>query len=186
MSQGFAATADLWKPPELVATLPTSPIDGQECYYLADATNGIIWHLRYRAASASAYKWEYVGGSPLFAEIATSEATASATYVGLTTPGPQITPPLVGDYMVAIGAAMNNSTAGAVSAMSYAIGATVASDVDHARLVSGNGNNEAAVFFERRKNGLTVVALTASYKQIAGGTATFTRRWMRVQPVRVG
>jgi len=43
--------------------LPVLPYDGQEIYYIADATNGVIWHLRYRAASASAYKWEFLGGS---------------------------------------------------------------------------------------------------------------------------
>lgn len=43
----------------LVTSLPANPVDGQEIYFLADSTNGIIWHLRYRVASS---KWEYVGG----------------------------------------------------------------------------------------------------------------------------
>jgi microcystin-dependent protein len=48
-----------------LTSLPVSPTDGQEIYYAADATNGVIWHLRYRAASSSTYKWEFVGGAPL-------------------------------------------------------------------------------------------------------------------------
>jgi hypothetical protein len=51
--------------PPVVTSLPASPADGQEVYYLADATNGVLWHLKYRAGSSSAYKWEFVGGSPL-------------------------------------------------------------------------------------------------------------------------
>src|SRR5262245_59117871 len=31
------------RPRELVSSLPGSPTDGQEVYYLADATNGVIW-----------------------------------------------------------------------------------------------------------------------------------------------
>ena len=49
--------------PPLVAALPASPTDGQEVRYLADAVNGVIWSLRYRAGSSSPYKWEFVGGS---------------------------------------------------------------------------------------------------------------------------
>jgi hypothetical protein len=43
-------------------TYTVAPQDGDEVYYAADATNGVIWHLRYRAASSSSYKWEFVGG----------------------------------------------------------------------------------------------------------------------------
>jgi hypothetical protein len=43
MSQSAAIPLDAFRqPPPLVSTLPTSPIDGDEVYYLADATNGII------------------------------------------------------------------------------------------------------------------------------------------------
>lgn len=50
--------------PERVTSLPAYPFDGQEVYYVADATNGIIWHLRYNA-SGGTYKWEFVGGNHL-------------------------------------------------------------------------------------------------------------------------
>jgi hypothetical protein len=48
-----------------VTSLPASPSDGQEVFYAADATNNVIWNLRYRSGSASTYKWEFVGGDPL-------------------------------------------------------------------------------------------------------------------------
>ena len=61
--------------PLFVTTLPSAPSDGQEIYYQSTtagtgggatdtmATVGSVWHLRYRSASASAYKWEFVGGA---------------------------------------------------------------------------------------------------------------------------
>lgn len=89
--------------PPLVTQLPSAPFDGQEVRYLADDTNGIVWNLRYRAASLSAYKWEFVGGG----EIVTPVAGNSNTTGGGGSFTPQlvdgmaivgITAPLSGDY----------------------------------------------------------------------------------------
>jgi hypothetical protein len=83
----------------LVSSLPAGPVEGQEVYYVADAAAGAIWHLRYRAASPSAYKWEVVGGSSLKAVVMTDEALAPINvFSDLPTVGPQITLPLAGDY----------------------------------------------------------------------------------------
>src|SRR4029077_16892946 len=60
--------------PQRVATLPTNPYDGQECYFVADATNGILWHFRYNSSSVSPYKWECVGCSPLHDEVQAAQA----------------------------------------------------------------------------------------------------------------
>ena len=45
-----------------VTTLPSSPADGREVYFAANATDSIIWHLRWRTAASA---WEFVGGSKL-------------------------------------------------------------------------------------------------------------------------
>lgn len=85
--------------PAVVTSLPLSPTDGQECYYLADSANGIVFHLKYRAASSSPYKWEVVGGGTLYSAIATDQPrTAAAGYTDLATVGPSIVLPLAGDY----------------------------------------------------------------------------------------
>lgn len=81
----------------LVTSLPGSPYDGQEVVYLADSANGITWHLKYRSASASTHKWEFIGGSPLISMIDTSEAITT-TWQNLATDGPSITIPRAGDY----------------------------------------------------------------------------------------
>jgi hypothetical protein len=82
--------------PPIVTSLPTNPIDGQECYYLADATNGIMWRFRYRAASSSAYKWEFVGGGWLRSA---SSGVVQPNATSYTDIGINITLPLSGDYI---------------------------------------------------------------------------------------
>lgn len=49
----------------IVTSLPGSPIDGQVVRLLVDATQGIIWTLRYRSESGSSFKWEFLGGNPM-------------------------------------------------------------------------------------------------------------------------
>jgi hypothetical protein len=160
----------------LVTSIPSAPIDGQEIRYLADATNGVIWNLRYDGQGT--YPWKFIGGAPLYAEIgmgAADETTTSGTYVALTTAGPSITIPLPGDYDIEVG----HRSAGA-SYMSYDIGATGAADADGAYASANNVH----VYKRRRKTALTAVTLTAKYKSTSG-TAGFRDRTMTAFPVRV-
>lgn len=94
----------LFRPPRTVTSLPSSSqvFDGMEIYYVADSTNGVVWHLKYRAGSGSSYKWEFVGGSPL-----TSDGLAQvgpynygATTYGYFDSAVAVTVPLEGDYRV--------------------------------------------------------------------------------------
>lgn len=175
----------------LVLALPATPVDGQQISYVADAVNGVIWNLRYRAASESAHKWEFVGGGRLFAEVATSEATASGVYVNLATVGPSITLPLAGDYMVDHGARITTAQIEPWAGfMSFAVGGTAATDAHaiHAETGKQPGANSAggSVARTQRLTGIVAAeALVAKYK-IAGATAFFEQRWLTVTPIRVG
>lgn len=100
-SNGTAWTAINWTALRVTA-LPTSPApeDQQLIDFVADATNGVIWRFAYRAASASAYKWEFVGGGDLYVNNPSAPMSAnSTTYVYLTTLS-RITLALAGDYSV--------------------------------------------------------------------------------------
>ena len=172
---------------EAGTALPSSPVDQQSFYYIADATNGIVWHLRYRSASSSAYKWEYVGGPPLSAEITGEQTTTSTSYTDLGTVGPSVTLPLGGDYLVTIAARMNNVTANQSAIMSYAIGASTALDADSiTQLMNGSANGPLPYNFrERRKTGLSAVTLTMKYRSTTS-TAGFQDRFIKALPIRVG
>jgi len=169
--------------------LPTNPVDGQEAILVDSVTNpSYQWKFRYNAGSTSAYKWEFIGGTSVYAEITTSETTTATVYSALTTAGPTITLPRAGDYEVEIGAYMGNANANVQAWMSYDIGATGAVDADALTVQenSSAGNVLANIARARRKTGLTAVALTAKYKCGSGGvTGSFASRWMRVTPVRV-
>lgn len=168
--------------PTVVTSLPGAPYDGQEIYYVADATNGIVWHLRYRSASASAYKWEFVGGSPMRDEVSTLGSTASAAFVDLASTGPQLTAPLAGDYEVDFGA-KSVGTGGIDAIMSIKNGGAATSDVGRILVTGSSG----ATSTQTRRMTVTAAAtaLKAQYRA-QGGTAQFLDRWMRIVPVRVG
>lgn len=179
----------------LAGALPASPTDGQEFFYLADAANGVIWHFRYRAAAASPYKWEFVGGSPLHIGLVTVFTTTSGTPVadGTTT---QIVIPFAGDYDIGSGfdgQLFGANLGGAAAAQTFYAGATIGTSV--AVVASGNlgadGNYYASAYKQQRR-GLTPAgqALELRYLQRAvggtGATAHFANRELSVRPYRVG
>lgn len=171
---------------QLVSALPSSPYDGQECYYLADASAGIVWHLRYRAASSSIYKWEVFGGSSLAGYIAAQEPTSSGVYVDLATVGPSVTAPLAGDYDIAHGAAMVHNTASAFMGMSYSVGATAALDTDWAVCHEMLANMAQETNTRRRKTVVVAGSAIVTKYRTSGGIAQFSDRWLWVTPIRVG
>jgi hypothetical protein len=173
----------------LVSALPGSPVDGQECYYVADATNGVVWHLVYRAADASSYKWQFIGGPPLYAVVDTSQTTNSNAYTALTTAGPSITLPLAGDYMIEIATFAQNTTAAAyATVMSYDLGGTAATDADACQNVSSGQFDGANVTSVRRKTSLAAAtAVVAKYRtNLAAAVGAWANRTMKATPVRVG
>ena len=96
-----------------VTVLPATPADGDEVYYVADATNGISWHLRYNSGSASTYKWEYVGDPPIYNRADSGQNPTITGYANLETGIDLVTTPalLIGDYMVRFGADIAQSSA---------------------------------------------------------------------------
>lgn len=173
----------------VLTVLPGAPVDGQEIRYLADATNRVLWHLRYNAGSAFAQKWEFLGGGDLWAGTDAQSTLASATFAnladGLST---SVTLPLAGDYYVEHGARI---IAGAAQTafVSYAIGGTAANDVDE---VSGGSNaaganTDVSPSRKKLKTGLTAgIALTLKYRGATATSNTYLNRWIAARPLRVG
>jgi hypothetical protein len=174
-----------------VTSLPVSPVNGQDAYYLADATNGIVWHFKYRTASASASKWEFVGGQALHSAVATNQGgVIGASYVDLATSGPAVTLALAGDYWVELGATATTDAPGQ-AVMSFNIGATAAVDANSLTIVAF-ARTDASPGPDRNRRTrvrLTGVAagttLTAKYRATAAVTTNFADRMMAVTPIRV-
>lgn len=81
-------------------SLPASPVDGQEFVLVDSLTNPTYqWRFRYNAGSSSAYKWEFVGGTPAYkGPPSAGFSTTSTSYVSLT--ANQFTAPRPGEYLV--------------------------------------------------------------------------------------
>lgn len=104
---------------ELVTALPSAPVDRQIVYYLADAALGLVWTLRYRAAASSAYRWEFIGGSPLRLRDDTGATglTTALSYVGTQ----QIVLPVTGEYALTFSSQGSCSATAATNSVPYAI-----------------------------------------------------------------
>ena len=172
----------------VVTSLPASPVSNEEVYYLADSTNGIVWHLKYRSGSSSTYKWEFVGGASLYSAVDTEQSTTSATYAALTTAGPSVTVPLAGDYIISFGSMTFSAGTNIWSFHSFDVGGTTASDNDALEYRNAIANAPRTTQSRNvRKTGLSAsTALVSKYRSSAAGTsATFGSRWMQVTPIRV-
>ncbi len=172
--------------PPTVTSLPGTPYNGQLIDFLADDTNGVVWRFRYRSTSASSHKWEFIGGPPLYAEVATSESANLAAYGDLATVGPAVTAPLAGDYDVTVEARIELGFNTQLGFMSYQLGGTGAVDADSIEAYFGTTVGLVTPSKTRRKTGLTASeALTAKYKTTVGAV-TYSQRTIKIQPVRVG
>lgn len=117
------------------------------------------------------------------AKVATSEGTASTTYVALATPGPSVTLTTGARAAVFVTTRMSNGTATGRCAMSYAVSGSSAIAADDTRATIGGTNptvsRQTAVYLETT---LTPGSntFTAQYKAVTAGTATFQDRHILV------
>lgn len=185
-----AAIAAAVVPVEVVTALPGGPEDGQECFLLVDDAAGAVWHLKYREDSASAYKWEFLGGAPLMDVVDTLDvAITTNVFTALATAGPAVTLPagVGGDFIVDVRAQISSNAAG-VAVMSFKINAGAALSADGVTLATGAGDAGMVLGGSRRKLAVPAGAtFTTMYK--GTGTAVQSTFWFRslaVRPVRVG
>jgi hypothetical protein len=169
-------------------TLPGSPVDGEEVL-LTDSLTAptYIWHMKY-ISGASTYKWYCIGGVPGETRVATSETdNGTAAYRDLATVGPTFTTPYEGDWFFGCGCLTSVDTSAANVWMSYAVGATAASDawgVGGRHTTSGQN-----AMYGIRTYKHTAVAASASvqakYKPNGGVVATWANRQLTYLPYRL-
>lgn len=168
--------------------LPSTPFDGQVIYFVADATNGVVWQLRYNASSTSAYKWEFVGGQPLQAQ-ATAQVTLPtlASFTDFSDASPTIALPLSGDYDLEYGGHLAHSGNGqGILLQPVATGLAAGTVAAYLFFVQATTTNGTAVtaFTRYRAAGLSGTLKMQYFVGATGGTAE--RRKLFATPVRVG
>lgn len=174
----------------LVSTLPGSPSDGDTIYYQTTgmATDGIVWTLRYRSGGGT-YKWEFVGGPPMYVEFATARTSTTTSYVALTD-AVEITLPLAGTYLIEHGCYMGYTTGGPGTAETLAtvkLGSAAAADAEAARHHQTVVNERSTVSRQMiRTLSAASSVIAQQYKAPAGVTITVADRWIMARPVVVG
>jgi len=163
--------------PSYATTLPANPYDGQEAILVDSLSNpSYQWRFRYNAASTSAYKWEFIGGSPwMILPLSYTPAGANAHYDDMAA-GSILTLPRAGDYILSTGAGLNANSNGVYLGFSY----------DHnTRVGQQPTSSEGSIFLQIR------VTFSAAGQQVGNtffcsNTATlFQRRTLSAQPIRV-
>jgi hypothetical protein len=171
----------------LYTSLPSNPIDGQEIRFLADAANGIVWHLRFRAVSPNTQKWEVIGGPPLIASVAASANLAVSNTWSDLSGSPSFVMPLAGLYQVGHGAVCANQS-GTPTETQCVVACTNSGTVSEPQGVNATGNSYGKTLMA--EGTITVAAagnvVKQQYSQNSTNPVGYSKRWMRLTPVRVG
>lgn len=182
----------------VVSALPSNPYNGQEIYVEADATNGVYWHLVYRALHAdgttdtSSYKWHCLGGGALHAVQSNDWTTITNTAYATDANGPSITVPFGGDYDVEFSAGFADIVFGSGAEMRVvpAVSVATADDTTKPWITHANSSINAPAGGGRvvPLTGLAASAVIQIYARVttSGPTGRLFNRRMRVTPIRVG
>jgi hypothetical protein len=178
-------------------SLPGSPVDGQEATLVDSITVATYqWRFRYNAGSANTDKWEFVGGVPAEAFVATLEYRNNTAYGDSSTAGPSFTVPRAGVYSISYGfqgRALDVTSSYEVWG-SPSINAGAPADADAVVMSAPAGPATANTQYHPGMMKKTAVTIGASQviklqvKQPTGASATrsgWEKRWLTVLPVRV-
>lgn len=187
--------------PPRVTILPATPTDGDEVHYVADATKGVLWHLKYNQGSASPYKWEFVGGSSLSSNISTGASTALSaigSWVETLTGGAKINITLarMGEYDVEWGFQGKLTNRSSYLNMGMIIGAAGAPPDPLASLESpdptgaawsgGTLSASVAQRFTKGSPGNNGILRAMFYTNSGGAGVAVRDVFVNVKPVRIG
>lgn len=172
--------------PSVVTALPATPFDGQEVYFVADAANGVKWHLRYNAGSSSTHKWEYLGGPNMISRVDTDETYTSTAGFTLAPTPDRLTFPLSGDYEYDFTVEPYQTSAATTTSVALSINGAAPLAPDFAQISSSG----AAQTVTKPGNLVNMVAgqtVAMEYNNPTGGGVTHVRyRLLRIKPIRLG
>lgn len=160
--------------------LPGSPTDGME-YVLTDSTSAPTyrWRFRYNPASASSYKWEYVGGTAKFVRDDTSNNTAVDSTWTDPTNNVTFTTPNAGDWEITFGANGADSIGASGILIGIYLGTTPVT-ADSLNVISDTHASRTI-----RPTALAASTVLKMQYQGTGDTKTVRNKWLSVTPVRV-
>lgn len=162
--------------------LPQSPRDGQQFAFVADSNNGIVWRFQYNADSGSQYKWEFVGGAPIYLAVDATVSTTSSSPQDLG--GPNVTVPLAGQYTCMFGAEFDCNVADKDTIAGVWDGSAVQGEIVMEAIPDRRiALSKAVVITVANPN--TSIGLRYRLGTAEGHVGNWQRRWLMVSPVRV-
>jgi hypothetical protein len=172
-------------------TYNVSSSAGDEYYYTANPTNGVVWHLRY---SGPTNKWEYVGGAPLGSIINTSTSEfSSSSYAwnptgGTAGPGPSLVVPLAGTYRIEFGfdvSSSNNDKTAGMGLFTSTANNTLITGAELSIPCHTNGATYTSAKYVHYYTFTTAPTIYAQFN-ITANTATVSSRWISITPSKLG
>jgi hypothetical protein len=125
--------------PTVATTPPASPVDGQIWILPVDSAAGVMWQFRYNAGSASAYKWEFIGGPPKnYRDQVGSARAAPTAYASMSY---AVSVPRSGDYWLRFGGLTYSTTGPTYVMTSASWGANAADDNRRSQTAQYSGGN---------------------------------------------
>jgi len=164
------------------STPPASPADGQLWVLPADASKGVMWMFRYRAGSSSSYKWELVGGVPLYLEVLTNDALGANNVWVVDVNA--LTAPRAGEYRVSYGFYCSSSAAAAI----YGGVLVSAQTSPGAATQTGATVSQSGVLANAAKAEVPLTLAAADTVHLAYQASTTTsvgNRYVTLRPVRI-
>ena len=163
---------------------PASPVDGDIWIATAVDAAGTRWMFQYNASSGSAYKWEFIGGPPLYAHYEASSSIPSANAWHILVNSIAFATARGGDYWCETGAQMSGMAGGGF--MQIGIGTNVATPASPPQAMS---QPAASYMFmaahAARVNGVGAAGFIAACYWANDAGCTFANRWLSAIPIRV-
>ncbi len=164
-------------------TVLTALEDGDEVYLEVDASNGVMWHLRYVLADPTSFKWRFLGGPSMVSAVATAQSTTATAYADLATDGPSVTLPRGGDYHVE-GEARAHCSSGFIGG-STGIHVNAVEVLRIAHFAGGGVDGAATARGSVLHTGAAASQIAKLRYKTSVDTATFINRLISVRPVRI-
>jgi len=165
---------------------PGSPVDG-DIWIAAVDSSGVRWMFQYNAGSASAYKWEFIGGPPISSQgAAVGNGATLNTYINIG--ASTLVLARGGDYRLRGGTQVTGATGGActmVTALYLTSAANVLGFVQSVVITTANYSMSVAIP-EFVATGLAAGAVVGMSGQCNGANANWNAPTFSVLPVRIG
>lgn len=162
-----------------VTALPTRPGLGDTCEFVADATNNVIWELKYDNRNAT-YPWAKVGGLGIRNTQATTRETTSST--PQTTGAPTLTAPLKMEAEFRVGVENAITTSGEHEARMLLF----INNVETSGVNAYVSRASVAVVASKRTTIAASQTAVGRYKSDGVGNASFFGMYVEIDPIRVG